>query len=144
MCYTHLGYMQTKNIQQIIILPCTPQAAYKAWMDSKIHGEIIGAHAKIDPKVGGNFSLWDDEMAGKTIELDEKKLKIVQDWRDNGSDWPKDYYSKITLEFTPTEHNQTKLIFTQTGVPEEHVKDIEEGWENFYWKPMKKYFSSQT
>ena len=135
--------MQTKDISQEIILPCFPQDAYDAWLDSDIHEKIIGAHAKIDPKIGGKFDLWNGEMTGKTVTLDNKNLRIVQEWRDNGSDWPKDYYSIITLTFLPSESKKTKLIFTQTGIPEEHAKDIENGWKDFYWKPMKEYFQSK-
>lgn len=135
--------METKDIQQIIALPCSPQEAYNAWLDSKIHGEIIGATAEIDPKAGGKFALWDGEMTGRTIEKDPKNLKIVQEWRDNGSDWPENYYSTITLAFKK-KNNQTELTFSQTGIPEEHVKDIENGWEDFYWKPMKTYFAAKN
>ncbi len=135
--------MQTKDIKQKVILPCTPQEAYDAWLDSKTHSEIIGADAAIDPKVGGKFSLWDGEMLGKTIEIHPPINKIVQEWRDNGSDWPEEYYSTITLVFHPLKNGKTELVFTHTGIPQEHVKDIEEGWNNFYWKPMQKYFEAK-
>src|SRR5579864_3868842 len=135
--------MQTKDITQEIILNCSPQNAYDAWLDSDSHGKIIGAQAKIDPKIGGKFDLWDGEMTGKNVTLVKNNLRIVQTWRDNGSDWPKNYYSTITLTFLPDENKKTKLILTQTGIPQEHVKDIENGWKNFYWKPMKEYFQSK-
>lgn len=135
--------MQTKNITQKILLSCSPQDAFDAWLDSKIHGEIIGTKAEIDPKIGGKFSLWDGEMTGKTTAVDSKKLTITQEWRDNGSDWPVDYYSVITVTFLPAEDNKAELIFSQTGIPEEHAKDIEKGWQKFYWEPMKQYFLSK-
>ena len=135
--------MHTKTIKQEVILPCFPQEAYEAWLDSKTHSEIIGANAVIDPSVGGNFSLWDGEMTGKTITIDKNNLKIEQEWRDNGSNWPEKYFSVITLTFVPNENNNTKLFFTQTGIPKENTNDLENGWENFYWKPMKEYFKSK-
>lgn len=132
--------MQTKNIKQSIILPCTPQQAYDAWLDSKTHGEMIGAKAIIAPTIGGTFDIWDDYLIGKTIEIDKEKRKIVQKWRDNSTDWPKDYYSTITIEFLPHQDKQTKLVFQQTGIPEKHLDSIAKGWEDYYWKPMKNYF----
>ena len=133
--------MQTKDIKKELILPCPPKEAYDAWMDSKKHGEIIDGNAIIDPKVGGKFDLWDGYLIGKTVELDPTKLKIVQEWRDDSTDWPEDYFSKITLEFLPHNNDHTKLVFTHTGIPEKHAKSIEDGWEDYYWKPMKKYLS---
>jgi len=62
--------------------------------------------------------------------------KIVQSWR--ASDWPENVFSISTFEFLEKD-NGTSLTFTQVGVPEEFEKDIEKGWEDFYWKPLKKY-----
>lgn len=133
--------MITKNIKQEAILPCLPQAAFTAWMDSKIHGEMTGSKAKIDPKVGGKFTAWDGYIQGETVELDPKKHKIIQSWRSNEDNWPKDFFSKITIEFLPHNKTQTKVKFVQTGVPKEYEKDVEQGWKDFYWKPMRQYFS---
>lgn len=65
--------MKTKNIKQWTILPCIPDKAYNAWLDSKTHGQMIEREAKIDPNIGGSFSIWDGAVKGKTIELDPKK-----------------------------------------------------------------------
>lgn len=135
--------METKDIKKEIILPCSPKEAYDAWMDSKTHGEIIDGTAVIDPKVGGKFDLWDGYLIGKTIELDPDKHRIVQEWRDDSTDWPEGYYSKITLEFKPHGGKETKLLFSHTGIPEKHVKTIDQGWEDYYWASMKKYFGSK-
>ena len=132
--------MQTKDIKHTTILQCTPQQAYNAWLDSQIHGEIIGANAVIIPMVGGAFSLWDDNTTGRTIELYPSKYKIVQSWRDNSMGWSNDYFTTITLQFVKEDDNRTRLNFTQTGIPENDTKSIEDGWEEYYWVPMKQYF----
>jgi hypothetical protein len=33
--------------------------------------------------------------------------------------------------------NGTRLTFTQSGVPEQYYKDINQGWRDYYWKKMK-------
>lgn len=134
--------MQTKNITQTVILPSQPDEIYHAWLDSKIHEKIIGTSVKIDPKVGGKFSLWDNTIIGRTIELHPGKHKIVQEWRDNSSNWPENYYSTVTIEIRDGDKSNSKLTLTHRGIPAEHVKSVEEGWNDFYWEPMKKYFSS--
>ncbi len=133
--------MSETKIKFETVLPNSPQVIYDAWLDSKKHGEIINGKAKIDPKVGGKFSLWDDYIVGVTLELHPTTHTIIQSWRDNDSGWPDGHFSQITISFLPHGNGQTKLVFTQTGVPEKFVKSIEEGWQSYYWDNMKKYFS---
>ena len=125
---------------QWTILNCTPEAAYKAWMDSKTHGAMIGGNAKIAAKVGGKFSIWDGAVTGDTLELDPKKHKIVQSWRYDYDDWPETEPSKITIEFVPYRKDQCKLRFWQSGIPEKYADEIAKGWQDYYWKPMREYF----
>lgn len=131
--------MGTKNIKQWTILACSPDEAFAAWMDSKKHGEMIGGSAEIDPKVEGLFEIWDGAVKGKTLELDPKKHRIVQEWRYEYDDWPENEPSKIIVEFVPYK-NGTKLRFWHSGIPEKYADDIAQGWRDYYWKPMQKYF----
>lgn len=133
--------MTTKNIKQWAIFPCSPKTAYNAWLDSKTHGKMIKGSVKIDPKVGGNFSIWDESMTGKTLELHPEKYRIVQSWRYSYDDWPEDKMSKIIIEFVPYKNNQCKMRFWQSGIPEKYADDIATGWKEYYWEPMKQYFS---
>ena len=133
--------MKTKNIKQWIILNCAPEQAYAAWMDSKKHGQMIDGNAKIDPKIGGKFEVWDGAVTGKTLEADPKKRRIVQEWRYEYEDWPKNQPSKIIIEFIPYKNNQTKLRFWQSRIPDKYADDITQGWKDYYWVPMQEYFS---
>lgn len=135
--------MQTKSFKQWTILPCSPDVAYHAWLDSKEHGWMIDGSAKIDPKVGGKFSIWDGSVVGKTVALDPKTNKITQEWRYEYDDWPKDAFSKITVQFVAHKDGQCKLRFWHSGVPEKYADDIAKGWQEYYWKPMKEYFEKR-
>lgn len=135
--------MNTKNIKQWTILPCSPETAYNAWLDSKTHGEMIDANTKIDSSAGGAFSIWDGSIVGKTLELHPDKHRIVQEWRYEYPDWPKDHFSKVTIEFVSYKDGICKLRFWQSGIPEKHASEIEQGWKEHYWEPMKEYFVSK-
>ena len=124
-----------KTISQEAIFKVKPQEVYNAFMNSKKHAEFTGALAKIDDEVGGEFEVWDGYATGKNIELVPGK-KIVQTWR--ASDWPKGIESEITIDLIP-EDNATKLIFNQKNIPDEFLLDVEQGWQDYYWKPMKEY-----
>ena len=134
--------MNTKNIKLWTILPCTARRAYEAWLNSKIHGEMVDGNAKIDPKVNGEFSVWDKTITGKTIEIDPKKRRIVQNWRYEYDNWPKENFSKLTVEFLPFENGQCKLRMRHSQLPAEFADEIESGWKDYYFTPMKKYFAS--
>lgn len=137
--------MRTKNIKQAPSLPAPPQVVFDAWLDSKLHGAMIGGSAKIDARVGGKFSIWDDYATGVNLEIDPSKLRIVQSWRDNSTDWPKDHFSKITLEFTAegADPAGTRLRFWHSGIPEKHAASIAQGWKDYYWEPMQRYFEAK-
>ena len=129
--------MKTKTIHQSIWLPAKPEEVYNAFLDEKQHSKFTGAKAKISPKVGGKFSLWDGTIYGVTLKL-EKNKKIVQSWR--SSDWEdEDHFSEVQFEFSP-EKNGTKLVLIHKKVPVENSEDISDGWKQFYWKPLKEYF----
>lgn len=114
---------------------------YEAWLDSKKHGEMVAGNAKIDPKVGGKFSIWDGAIRGQTLELYPDQNRIVQSWRYDYDDWPIDSPSKITIEFLPYKNDQCKLNFRQSAVPSKYAEEIAQGWRQYYWEPMKKYFA---
>ena len=103
-------------------------------MDSKKHSKFSGSPANISRKVSGKFTAYGDYIEGENIELVADK-KIVQSWR--ASDWPEGEYSEVIYSIKPAK-NGTELVFTQTGIPEESFDEIKKGWDDFYWKPMKK------
>lgn len=134
--------MSTQSIKDWVILDCKPQEAYEAWLDSALHGKMIDGKVTISPRVGGAFTIWDGAITGKTLELDPDKYKIVQSWRYDYDDWPQDRPSTLTIEFIPYQKNKCKLFLFQSGLPENHVDEIAQGWKEYYWEPMKSYFKN--
>src|SRR3990167_9059660 len=126
----------TKTIDQIVYFSASPHEVFESLMDEKKHAAFTNARAKIDRKIGGEFSVWDGYATGKNKELVKDKL-IIQTWR--ASDWPERVESIVKFEISK-EDNKTKLAFTQTGVPLEFAKDVASGWQDFYWRPLKDYF----
>ena len=58
----------------------------------------------------------------------------MQSWR--YSDWPEGHYSTATFSFQAIDKG-TRLIFTQTDVPDDKYEDIKQGWKEYYWQPLK-------
>ena len=65
----------------------------------------------------------------------------MQSWR--ASDWPNGHYSTVRFELK-SKNDGTLLIFNQTGIPKEFVKDIGDGWIEYYWKPLKEMFKKNN
>lgn len=122
-----------KAFKQTVTFKAAPHAVYEALMDEKKHAAFTGGDTEISRKVGGKFTLYGGDIEGKNLELTPDK-KIVQSWR--YSDWPEGHYSTATFALEPTEKG-TRLVFTQTGVPDEKYEDIKQGWKDYYWGPMK-------
>jgi activator of HSP90 ATPase len=133
--------MKVTAIKQKTLIPATPDEVYEAFMDAKKHSAFTGSKATCDPKVGGEFTAWDGYIFGRNLEL-EKGKKIVQEW--STTDWPDAYSpSKLELAFKKTEDG-TEISMIHSNVPAEQADDLAEGWVEFYWKPLKEYFSKHA
>ena len=72
--------MDKDYIEQGVDFNCLPEIVFKAWLDSKQHGEMIDGNAKIEPIVGGNFSIWDASITGITTKIDKRykdKIEVL-------------------------------------------------------------------
>jgi len=129
--------MKGKTIRQRITVPATPNEVYQAFTDPKKHSKFTGSKATFDPKVGGEFAAWDGYISGKNLELKDGK-RIVQEWQT--TEWPKGFPpSRLELTFRKTKEG-TEISMVQSGVPAEQAEDIAQGWNEFYWEPLKKFF----
>ncbi len=121
-----------------VTLDASPQEIYEAWLSSDGHSAMTGSPAKVQAERGGDFTAWDGYIFGKSLEL-EPYRRFVQSWRT--TEFPEDAPDsriEITLEAVK---NGTKLTLVHSGLPEGSVDSYHTGWEDYYFKPMKEYFS---
>ncbi len=97
---------------------------------------FTASSAKIDPVVGGVFSLFDGHITGRILELMPDQ-RIVEAWR--VVDWPAGVYSIARFDLS-TEGTGTRVIFEHVGFPEGLKEHLSEGWQQHYWDAMTKYF----
>ena len=122
------------------ILPATPEQVFKAWLSSGGHAAMTGSPAKVEPRVGGAFTAWDGYIFGKTLEV-KPYSRILQAWRT--TEFPEDSQdSKLEILLEPA-HGGTKITLKHTDIPEGQADGYKTGWEDFYFKPMKKYFGTE-
>lgn len=124
-----------------IILPATPEQIFRAWLSTEGHTAMTGSPAKVEPRVGGRFSAWDGYISGRTLKLKPYTF-IVQSWRT--TEFPEgspDSQVEVSLETVP---GGTKLTLVHKDIPEGQAESYKQGWEDFYFKPMKEHFTSNT
>jgi activator of HSP90 ATPase len=113
---------------------------YNAWINSEEHSQFTGAGAEIDPVIGGKFTAWDGYISGVTLELDPPK-RILQHWRT--TEFPEDAPdSLLEILFQPVTGG-TKITLVHTEIPDGQAQSYREGWEDYYFTPMKEYFKQQ-
>jgi uncharacterized protein YndB with AHSA1/START domain len=130
--------MKFGTIKQIVLIDASPEEVYEAYVNPKKHAEFTGQKATGTPKVGGRVSAGDGYISGKYVEL-EKGKRIRQEW--TTTEWPAGYPpSVLELKLRP-KGKKTELTMLHSKVPEEQIDYYAEGWKEFYWEPMKKYFA---
>jgi len=129
-----------ESIKMSTTVPASPKQVYEAWLDAKEHSAFTGEKATGSAKVGGKFTAFGDYIEGKNLELKPHKL-IVQAWRT--SEFPAGTDdSKLELWFEEVKGG-TKLTLAHSNIPDGQSARYKDGWKEYYFEPLKKYFSGQ-
>jgi len=129
------------TLKQTVVIPAAPKEVYEAYVNPAKHSEFTGAKAKGKPVVGGKYSSWDGYIFGKYIELEVGK-RVVQEW--TTTDWSEGYdASRLELTFKAVPAG-TEIDMVHSRVPDEMADELCEGWVEFYWNPLKEYFSKES
>jgi activator of HSP90 ATPase len=131
----------TRTIKQTRFLPAKALDVYDALLDAGKHAEFTGSKATCEPKVGGKFTAWDGYISGKNLEL-EKGKRIVQEWKT--TEWPRNYPPSVVEFSFRAKGSGTELTMVHSKVPAEQADSYEQGWIDFYWKPLKEYFEMKS
>lgn len=119
-------------------LPASPKEIFNAWLSSEGHSQMTGSQAKVEGGSGGAFKAWDGYIWGITLEA-EPVHRILQSWRT--TEFPEnspDSRVEILLEESP---DGTKITLIHTEIPDGQADSYKQGWEDFYFTPMRKYYS---
>ena len=127
--------------QKVIIPNVSPKQVYEAYVDPKKHSVFTNSRATGKAAVGCEFTAWDEYIFGKYIELEVGK-RVVQEW--SSTDFPKNYPpSKLELTFCEIPEG-TEITMVHSNVPKKQADETFQGWTEFYWMPLKEYFSKKS
>ena len=130
-----------ETIRFTIDLPVSPERVYRAWLDGYEHSRFTGSPAKIDARVGGEYTAFNGYISGKTLVMTPYD-RIVQTWRTTDLK-PGSPDMQIELALEPTCLGAL-LTLTHSGVPDGMSAEYLQGWEDHYFRPLVKYFEEQV
>jgi uncharacterized protein YndB with AHSA1/START domain len=129
-----------KRLKQTVLFQAPPRAVYDLLMVSKLHAAFTGEGAKVSPKVDGPVRAYGGYIEARNVLLLPGK-RIVQAWR--AEDWVEGWYSTATWEFDAVAGG-TRMTFIQDNIPADALKDMQDGWVEFYWEKMKDYLKKKA
>ncbi len=121
-----------KIIKQVYLIDAPIEKVWDALVNPKIIEMWSGVSAKMSDKEEAEFELWGGDMHGTNTKVVRNRL-LEQDWY--GGDW--DEPSKVRFELSEKD-DQTKVVLTHAGVPEDEVNDFSDGWNRYYLGEIKK------
>jgi len=131
---------RVRTITQKVVVPATPAQVYDAFLNSRTHADFTGSPATCSTRAGGTFAAWDGYIFGVNREL-VKGRRIVQDWQT--TEWPEGAEpSRVEFSFKAVAGG-TEVRMVHSNVPAEQADAYRQGWIDFYWEPLKAYFTGR-
>ncbi len=119
------------------MVPGLPERVYAAWLDSGAHAAFTGKAAKVDPSIGGKFSVLDGYVHGRTVDLLPGR-RIVQTWRTK--EFPHAAPdSRLEIQFESAE-GATRVTIMHSALPQGLGERYKKTWTDQYFSPMRAYF----
>jgi activator of HSP90 ATPase len=118
-------------ISQSTVLPAPPARLYRMYLDPRQHAAIIDSTARITPRTGGKFSVWDGDIRGVILQL-----VPARNWKKSDID------STLVLSFRP-DAKGGRIDLVHVNVPRKHLAGVRRGWHDYYWTPWRALLSKR-
>ncbi len=91
----------------------------------------MGDRAELDPKPGGEFTLWFEErcVEGRYVEVDRPRHLVIS-WGRRGSQEMPPFSSTLEVNFTP-EDGGTRVSIVHSGLPGSERPRHALGWQHY-------------
>ncbi len=123
-------------IRQSYIIHAKAAEVWKALVDPEIIEKWGAGPVVMSDKVGSKFKLWGGDIWGKIIEVTPKK-RLVEEWFTGK--WKT--ASKVHIALSE-EHGTTYIDLLHEDVPDNEKEEINKGWKNYYFGPLKNYLEN--
>jgi len=94
-----------------------------------------GYPAVMSAEPGSEFSMWNGDITGRIIELQENK-KLVQEWYFGDQNEK----SLVTI-YLSRDYGSTQVTVEHTNIPDDDFNNISEGWNEYYFGAIQQFFN---
>jgi activator of HSP90 ATPase len=94
-----------------------------------------GYPAQMSTEPGSEFSLWEGDISGRNIEFVPDR-KVVQEWYFG----EQNEKSIVVINIVPDRENSLVTV-EHTNIPDEDFNDIAEGWREYYFDAISRFFN---
>jgi activator of HSP90 ATPase len=129
-----------KTITQSVHFPVPSHELYSLYLSPTHHAAITGAPVKISPKPNSKFQAFNGMLTGKILLTVPNQL-IVQLWR-SCEFHDDDLDSILILRFVDA-GKRGRIDLVHANVPEHDYAGVTEGWNKYYWKPLRAYLKGE-
>lgn len=127
-----------KTIQLTYSINVPVADVWRALVDPEWINEWGGGPAKMDDQVGTKFKLWGGDIHGTNMEITPEQ-KLIQHWY--SGKWPEPSVATFELK---KDGRRCLLTLTHEQVPETALKEIEEGWREYYLGPLQGFVEQRS
>jgi len=126
-------------IRQSVVLAASAEKLFEMYINPSTHKAITGASVNIGDKRGSEFNAFDGALTGTVLEVIKPRL-IIKSWR-SVNFLADDPDSTLILSFT-SEGDKGRIDLVHLDVPDQDYESVNQGWENYYWTPWRKYLAN--
>lgn len=123
-----------KNLKKYYKIKASPSEVYAALTNPSSIEIWTGEKAEMSTNAGDNFSLFSGDITGKNLQFETDK-RLIQQWDFGDQQEP----SIVTITLHPEKH-KTSIELLHTNIPDEAFEDINSGWDESYFSPLKEFF----
>lgn len=120
-----------KQFEQTYTIQAPVAKVWQAFTDAGMAEQWGAAPAKVDARIGGDFSYWGGDIHGTFTKLLPQML-IEQDWY--GHDHPERKFKAVFVLMESDKGTSVQLTFS--GDIEDEQRDIKD-WQEYYFSPIK-------
>ena len=130
--------MSTETIELSAVIAAEPDDVYAAWMTAKKHAAFTGAAAAVAARAGTRHTAWDGYIHGWVLKAGPGRRATFA-WRTTDFT-PADLDSVVELSMVRAKGG-TLVKITHHEIPAGQGARYLQGWEEYYFAPLTKYFA---
>ena len=124
-----------QKIEKSYTIAAPKDTVWRALIDPMIIEQWGAGPAVMSEETGSAFSLWDGDIYCTNTRVIPGEL-LEQDWYSDRT-WTAPSKLSISLHSDGPESESTIVDLIQTDIPDDAAGDIEEGWSDYYFEPIR-------